>query len=88
MSVAVPIILAVALATSLYGQAATSWPNYESETNEKSDKGNDDSSKDKSDEKSSEKGKSASKKAFGKTGKSSTPGASKVPRDAVPTRRE
>lgn len=47
MSVAVPIILAVALAVSLSGQVGRFWPNYQSEQDEKSDK--QDESKDKSD---------------------------------------
>jgi len=34
LSIAVPIILAVALATSLYGQAGVTWPNYQLEQNE------------------------------------------------------
>jgi hypothetical protein len=91
MSIAVPIILAVALATSLYGQAGTIWPNYESEQKDKSDKGDDDSSKDKSggsDKKSSEKGKSAQKETSGKSVKRSTPAASGGSQDARPKRQE
>jgi stringent starvation protein B len=34
MSIAVPIILAVALAASLYGQVGVTWPNYPLEQNE------------------------------------------------------
>jgi hypothetical protein len=34
MSFAVPVILAIALATSLYGQAGVTWPNYPAEQNE------------------------------------------------------
>jgi hypothetical protein len=56
MSVAVPIVIGVALAVSLYGQAVRTWPNYASEQNEKPEK--QDESKDKSDKKPSEKGKS------------------------------
>jgi hypothetical protein len=59
VSIAVPIILAVALAVSLSGQVGRFWPNYQSEQDEKSDK--QDESKDKSDkgeEKPSEKSKS------------------------------
>jgi hypothetical protein len=85
MSIAVPIILAVALAASLYGQAGVTWPNYQAEQNEKSEKSDDDSSKDKGekvDQKSSEKSKS------GKFGKSSHTAASKGRRDARPRRQE
>jgi hypothetical protein len=85
MSIAVPIILAIALATSLYGQAGVTWPNYQAEENEKSDKSDNDSSKDmaeKADQKSSEKSKS------GKSGKSSHTAASKGRRDTRPRRLE
>ncbi len=63
MSIAVPIILAVALAVSLSGQGRWIWPNYQSEQDEKSEKQDEskdksDESKDKSDKKSPEKGKS------------------------------
>jgi hypothetical protein len=34
MSIAVPVILAIALAASLYGQAGVTWPNYPLEQNE------------------------------------------------------
>jgi Ca2+/H+ antiporter len=59
MSIAVPIILAVAFVVSLSGQVGRFWPNYQSEQDEKSDK--QDESKDKSDkgdQKPSEKNKS------------------------------
>ena len=97
MTIAVPIILAAALAVSLYGQAGTSWPNYHSEQNEKSDQGDEskdkpdksDESKEKPDKKSSEKSKSAQKDEYGKSGKN--PKAATPPkgrRDAEPKRRE
>jgi hypothetical protein len=85
MSIAVPIILAVSLAVSLYGQAGWNWPNYQNEQNDKSDE---DSSKDKSgkDEgSSSEKGKSGQKKnVYGKA----SAAASKGRRDPAQRRQE
>jgi hypothetical protein len=56
MSIAVPIILAVAFVVSLSGPVGKFWPSYQSEQDEKSDK--QDESKDKSDKKPSEKSKS------------------------------
>jgi cytoskeletal protein RodZ len=88
MSIAVPVILAVALAVSLYGQIGWEWPNYQNEQNEqneKSKKSDEESSKEKSekkDESSSEKGKSGQKNKFGKAS------ASKGRRDAGPRRQE
>jgi hypothetical protein len=92
MTIAVPVILAVALATSLYSQVGTNWPNYQSEQNDKSDQSSDDSSKDKSDKASSDKSKSAQKDTSGKPGgafgKSSKAAASKGRQDAAPKRQE
>ncbi len=86
MSMAVPIILAVSLAASLYGQIGWEWPNYQNEQNEKSKKSDEESSKEKSekkkDESSSEMGKSGQKNKFGKAS------ASKGRRDAGPKRQE
>ncbi|MBO0752461.1 MAG: hypothetical protein J2P53_10130 [Bradyrhizobiaceae bacterium] len=49
MSILVPIILAVALAVSFYGQAPRNWQSDNVAQGDKSDKSSDDSSKDKSD---------------------------------------
>jgi stringent starvation protein B len=82
MSIAVPVILAIALAASLYGQAGVTWPNYQAEQNEKPEKSEENSSKDKAEKKSSEKSES------GKFGQSSNTAASKGRRDARPRRQE
>jgi hypothetical protein len=71
MSIAVPILLAVALAVSLSGQAGRFWPNYQSE--QESDK--QDESKDKSDkgdEKSKSDQGSSSKNRPGKSDRNSS----------------
>ena len=86
MSIAVPIILAIALAVSVSGQVGRFWPNYQSEQDEKSDK--QDESKDKSDkgdEKPSEKNKSghasSSDNNPGKSDRNSSTATSKGKRD-------
>jgi hypothetical protein len=83
MSIAVPILLAVALAVSLSGQAGRFWPNYQSEQDEKSDK--QDESKDKSDkgdEKSKSDQGSSSKNRSGKSDRNSSTSTSNGKRDA------
>jgi hypothetical protein len=71
MSFAVPIILAVALAVSLSGQAGRFWPNYQSEQDEKSDKPDESKDKsDKGDEKSKSDQGSSSKSRSGKSNSS------------------
>jgi cytoskeletal protein RodZ len=79
VSILVPIILAIALATSLYGQGRQIWHDDQTEQSDKSGKSDEDSSKDKSDkneEKSSDKNKSGQKSKSGKSGKASS-GSSK-----------
>jgi hypothetical protein len=61
--IAVPIVLAVALAVCLFGQLGRTWPNFQSEQKEQSEKQNEskdkpDESKNKSDKGLSEKSKS------------------------------
>jgi hypothetical protein len=73
MSFAVPILLAVALAVSLSGQAGRFWPNYQSEQDEKSDKQDESKNKsDKGDEKSKSDQGSSSKNRPGKSDRNST----------------
>ncbi len=82
MTVAVPIAIGVALATTLYAQFGWVWPNYETELkkeqSEQADKG---SSKDeKSDgkkDKSGQEDKGSTKGKSGKPGKSTSAAASK-----------
>jgi len=90
MSIAVPFILAVALATSLYGQTGVTWPNYLAEQNEKSVKSEGDLSKEKAEKAEKEKAEkeSSEKSKSGKFGKSSNIAASKGRRDARPRRQE
>jgi hypothetical protein len=79
MSIAVPILLAVALAVSLSGQAGRFWPNYQSEQDEKSDK--QDESKDKGDEKSKSDQGGSSKNRPGKSDRNSSTATSNGKRD-------
>jgi hypothetical protein len=96
LSIAVPIILAVALATSLYGQAGVTWPNYQLEQNEEYAKSEE--AKEKAEKEAKEKAekaekekaekKSSEKSKFGEFGKSSNTAAPQGRRDARPKRQE
>jgi hypothetical protein len=86
MSIAVPIILAIALAVSLSGQVGRFWPNYQSEQDENSDR--QDESKDKSDrgdekpsDKSSSSHGSSSNNKPGKSDRNPSTATSKGTRD-------
>ncbi len=90
MAVAVPIILAVALATSLYGQVGRVWPNQQADQNEQAAKNEEKPSEDKTGntDESSEESKSSGLKNAARKSARARPAESRGRRDGKMRRQE